>query len=112
MKWVALAIAALGFAYWLTYSPVTSIKSVYLSPDDQAMIKATVLKNFINPDTASFRNLRAEQVTLFDGKSYRRICGDVDAKNSDGDMVGFSPFGGKYSQGLFRQEEKFEPCKY
>ena len=112
MKWIAIAVAILGYAFWLTYSPVTSVKSVYLSPDDQNMIKAMILQDFINPDTASFRNLRAEEVSLFDGKSYRRICGDVDAQNSYGVMVGFTAFGGKISQGQFHREEKFEPCKY
>jgi hypothetical protein len=49
--------------------------------------KEKVTEGLINPDSAKFRNVRIAQV-----EGSEAVCGEVNAENRMGGMVGFRPF--------------------
>jgi hypothetical protein len=112
MKWIAIAAAVFGFYYFVTYSPVRSVERVDLSAEELMIVKMVVVKDFIAPEASMFRNVRAELVTLTLGKTYRRVCGEVNAFNRYGAYDGFVEFGGKMDGYLFHPDYYFEPCRY
>jgi len=111
MKWFTVASVALLLSGCVATTPITASKSVGLSTHQLAQIKATVVRDFFDPDAATFRNIRAVDVTLADGQTFRRVCGEVNGKNRYGAYVGFEMFGGKITQGQFQQEDFFGPCE-
>jgi hypothetical protein len=81
---------------------VVSEKPVQLSRAQISQVEAAVKYSLIDPDSASFRNIRAADLTLADGTSYRRVCGEVNSKNRMGGYAGFSTFKGNMQGGQFQ----------
>ena len=92
-------------------SNITETKPVALTSAQLAQIKATVIHDFFDPDSAQFRNVRAADVTLTDGATERRVCGEVNGKNRLGGYVGYQLFGGKIVNGKFVKIDYFGPCE-
>lgn len=111
MKWFTIASAALLLSGCVATVPIASSKPVRLSNQQVAQIKATMVRDFFDPDAANFRNIRAVDLTLTDGQTFRRVCGEVNGKNRYGAYVGFEMFGGRIMNGQFQQEDFFGPCE-
>lgn len=111
MKWLTIASVALLMSGCVATTPIAASKSVVLSKQQVAQIKASVVQDFFDPDAANFRNIRAVDVTLADGQTFRRVCGEVNGKNRYGAYVGFEMFGGTITQGQFQREDFFGPCE-
>jgi hypothetical protein len=94
-----------------TFSQITDSKPIPLSSSQIAQIEQTVTRDFLDPDSARFRNVRAAQVSLADGGQDVRVCGEVNGKNSMGGYVGYEMFGGTLVNGRFQQIDFFAPCE-
>lgn len=81
---------------------VVSEQPVQLSRAQISQVEAAVKYSLIDPDSASFRNIRASDLSLADGTSYRRVCGEVNSKNRMGGYAGFSTFKGNMQGGRFQ----------
>lgn len=92
-------------------SNITETRPVALSTAQVAQIKATVIRDFFDPGSAQFRNVRAADITTTEGISERRVCGEVNGKNQMGGYVGFKMFGGKIVNGQFKAVDFFGPCE-
>lgn len=86
------------------------LKPVALSQAQQADVKTTMAYNLFDPSSAQFRNLRAADVTLSDGRTVRRVCGEINGKNQLGGYAGFQPFGGFITNGKFETNYYAGPC--
>ncbi|MCA1337367.1 hypothetical protein [Pseudooceanicola marinus] len=94
-----------------TFSKIEESKPVPLSAAQISQIEDTVTRDFFDPATAQFRDLRAVTVHLADGTTETRVCGEVNGKNRMGGYVGFQGFGGQLINGRFQQEPFFAPCE-
>ena len=83
-------------------SQIVSEKPAQLSKAQISQVEAAVKYSLIDPDSASFRNIRASDLTLADGTNYRRVCGQVNSKNRMGGYAGFSTFKGNMQSGQFK----------
>ena len=92
-------------------SNIAATKPIALSAAQMAQIKSTVTRDFFDPGSAQFRNVRAADITTTDGISERRVCGEVNGKNRMGGYVGFKMFGGKIVNGQFKAVDFFGPCE-
>jgi hypothetical protein len=92
-------------------SDVATSQPVRLTAAQVQEIQGTVTHNFYDPSSAQFRNLRAADITTTDGKTLRRVCGEVNGKNLDGGYVGFEMFGGTLQGSRFIQQDFFMPCE-
>ena len=103
MRVFLLVGAACAFLLAGCISPqVVSEKPVQLSRTQISQVEAAVKYSLIDPDSASFRNIRAADLTLADGTNYRRVCGEVNSKNRMGGYAGFSTFKGNMQGGKFQ----------
>lgn len=91
-------------------SVAADFKPAPLTTSQVAQIEATIIYNLIDPESARFRNIRAVDVTTNSGKTIRRVCGEVNAKNSIGGYTGFSMFGGQMVNGSFVKKDFFGWC--
>lgn len=95
MKKLSLSLlAAALISGCVAMTPITESRPVALSSSQMAQIKSAMSYNLKDPSSAQFRNVRAADVTLQDGKKERRVCGEINGKNSYGAYVGFEWFGG------------------
>lgn len=97
---LALALAAV-LTVAACVEPVT-LTPVMLSAKDETMIKDVMAYNLFDPSSAQFRNIRAADVVLTNGRTVRRVCGEINGKNQFGGYVGFTPFSG------FMYDKRFE----
>lgn len=107
--WMIAPLAALAGCVQMT--EIESTTPVRLSSAQVAEIKSEVTQDFFDPFTAQFRNIRAADVSLVDGKRERRVCGEVNGKNRLGGYVGFTHFGGVIVNGDFQQKDFFSACE-
>lgn len=107
MKLITLTVAALSLTACM--STIQSSEPVRLSAAQVNQIKATVVRDFFDPDAAKFRNIRAVDIVATEG-STRRVCGEVNGKNRFGAYVGFEMFGGDLDSGVFVRRDFFGPC--
>ncbi|TCP43948.1 hypothetical protein [Rhodovulum marinum] len=105
------AFALAGLAGCVQFAEIEQSSPVKPSPTLVSEIKAEVTRDFLDPNSAQFRNLRVVDVTLANGQHERRVCGEVNGKNAMGGYVGFSMFGGVVVDGDFRQRDFFSPCE-
>lgn len=103
--------AVLALAACVQMTPISDAKPISLSPSQVAQIKSAVTYDFFDPSSAQFRNLRAVDVTLKDGKTARRVCGEVNGRNQLGGYSGFQMFGGEMVNGAFQKQDFFSPCE-
>lgn len=73
---------------------VTERVPVRLSPKEISSIQTGVKDILVDPESASFKNIRAEDRTLANGAVERKFCGQVNAKNRMGGYSGFAHFTG------------------
>lgn len=111
MKWIATTAAALTLAGCVQMTPIAETKLIPLTPAQIAEIQSTVTYDFYDPGSAQFRNIRAVDVTLQNGKQERRVCGEVNGKNRMGGYTGFTMFGGTMQNGHFVKQDFFSPCE-
>ena len=106
-------IALLPFALsaCVGLATVEEAKPARLSADQVATVQATVTRDFFDPSTAQFRNVRAADVTLAGGEKVRRVCGEVNGKNRMGGYVGYAGFGGVMNGSTFTMQNFYGPCK-
>ncbi|WP_417463247.1 hypothetical protein [Kordiimonas sp.] len=95
----------------LQMTPIEQSKSVKIPPALMQEIKTEVTRDFFDPASAQFRNIRLVDVTLKDGTQERRVCGEVNGKNRLGGYVGFSMFGGVVVGGDFQKRDFFSACE-
>lgn len=65
---------------------------VQLSTSQSASIQSQVKDRLIDPGSATFRNIRAQDRSFSDGTKSRVICGEVNSRNRMGGYAGFSTF--------------------
>lgn len=74
-------------------APALTEKSTFAPSEEQlASAKSAVVYDLKDPSSAQFRNMRGIQAKAETGKSATYICGEVNARNSFGGYVGFTPF--------------------
>ena len=103
--------ALLAMASCVQVAKIEDARPVALSANQVAQIKSVVTRDFNDPASAQFRNIRAADVTLESGKRERRVCGEVNGKNLYGAYVGFSLFGGTLENGVFQRRTLSAPCE-
>ena len=115
-----MSLAALRYTFVATsfalagcmqMTPIVTSTPVPLSNSMLAEIRSEVTRDFFDPDAAQFRNVRAVDVTLENGSSERRVCGEVNGKNRLGGYVGYSMFGGVIVSGDFERQDFFSACE-
>ncbi|WP_395543272.1 hypothetical protein [Neotabrizicola sp. sgz301269] len=112
MKKVIAAIClAATLAGCVAMSPIVESRPVSLTSGQISQIKGSMAYDLKDPGSAQFRNIRAADVTLSDGTKERRVCGELNGKNSFGAYVGFEWFGGKMVGGKFVRDPFFGPCE-
>jgi len=94
-----------------TFSKIEASRPIPLTNTQMAQIKATVTRDFFDPESAQFRGVQAVEVSLADGTQERRVCGEVNGKNRMGGYVGYSMFGGSLENGKFVKRDFFAPCR-
>jgi len=105
-----VAVLAFALSGCVAMTPIVSSQPVVLSSSQIAQIGSEATKDFFDPASAQFRNVRAVDLTLQDGTQDRRVCGEVNGKNQMGGYVGFKLFGGKIIAGRFVQVDFFGLC--
>ena len=65
-----------------------------MSPEQVARIEDTVTQDFVDPESARFRCVRAVEVSLANGPREVRVCGEVNGKDRRDGYVGYKMFGG------------------
>lgn len=106
-----LIVPAVALSACVQMAAIESAKPVPISAPLMAEIKAEVTRDFFDPQSAQFRNVRAVDVSLADGTRERRVCGEVNGKNRLGGYVGFNMFGGVVVAGDFQQRDFFSACE-
>ena len=86
-------------------------KQVELSSKQIKQVKATVVKDFYDPESSKFRKIRAADVKKSNGKTVRRVCGEVNGKNLYGAYTGYELFGGVVTNEFFKRKDFFMPCE-
>jgi len=104
-------VVALAGCESSTFSKINGSNPISLSGAQTAQIKATVTRDFFDAESARFRNIRAVEVSLADGSTEARVCGEVNGKNRMGGYTGYSMFGGTLSSGVFQKKDYFAPCE-
>jgi hypothetical protein len=94
-----------------TLVEIQQSKPVSLNQSMRTQVERTVTNRFFDPESARFRDIRAAKVSLADGTSATRVCGQVNAKNRMGGYVGYKYFGGELIDGKFVQQDFFGPCE-
>lgn len=94
-----------------TFTKIEESKRIPLSSVQVNQIKTTVTDDFLDPDSALFRDIRAVEVSLATGEREVRVCGEVNGKNALGGYTGYSMFGGSLVNGRFQQVDFFAPCE-
>ena len=102
---VLLIFASAAFAKAAEFEPVQ------LTSKQIAQIKETITYDFLDPESARFRDIRAVDVKRSNGKTIRRVCGEVNGKNQYGGYTGYSMFGGKMINGRFNRVDFFGACE-
>lgn len=111
LKIAVFCLVLVSLSACVALVPITDSKPLYLSANQLQQVKAKVTQDFFDPESATFRNLRAVSVVLEDGTSERRVCGEVNGKNRYGAYVGYSAFGGTVVDGIFQQKDFFSACE-
>lgn len=94
-----------------TFSEIIESKPLQLTAEVDRQIKSSITNDFLDPDSAQFRNIRAVEVSLANGSKERRVCGEVNGKNSAGGYTGYDLFGGTLIDGRFVPQPFFAPCE-
>lgn len=92
-------------------TPIAEAQRVPIDAGLMADIQADVTRDFFDPASAQFRNVRAVDVVLENGSNERRVCGEVNGKNRLGGYTGFEMFGGTVTNGDFQQKDFFSACE-
>lgn len=101
MKRAILALAAFSVLSACETSPYGKLideRPVTLSAKQQSEVKEAVKYDLIDPDSASFRNLKGKHMTFDSGTTFVRVCGEVNGKNRMGGYTGFTPFHGEFDK--------------
>ena len=109
MKYLCLAVSALALSACV--SDVADSKRVNLTASEVQQIKAAESRDLKDPFTARFQNIRAADVTLADGSVVRRVCGEVNARNSYGAYTGYTWFGGVMTGGVYAPRDFSGACE-
>lgn len=85
------------FGIFLLSACAQVVERQVLNPTEQQVdgIKQGVSRNFKDPDSALWRNIRVTRDTMSDGRQITLVCGQVNAKNSFGAYVGYTYFTGE-----------------
>lgn len=110
-KIIAMSALAAALAGCVAMTPIVESRPVNLTNAQVAQIQGALAYGLKDPSSAQFRNIRAVDVTLENGTKERRVCGELNGKNSFGAYVGFEMFGGKMVNGRFVQDAFFAPCE-
>lgn len=92
-------------------TPIADASRVPVSAALMADIRADVTRDFFDPSSAQFRNIRSVDVVLANGARERRVCGEVNGTNQLGGYTGFKMFGGTVVGNDFRQRDFFSACE-
>lgn len=96
------AIGPLTFVAMVLAGCVPSVevqtKPVQLSSAQVDRAKRQLVRNFKDPDSAKYRNIRTYRTGMGD----EIVCGEVNGKNSFGAYVGYKPFYIRVDDGLVR----------
>lgn len=95
----------------MQFAEIETAEPIRISTSLKSEIKKEVTRDFLDPESARFRDIRAVDVTLANGKHEKRVCGEVNGKNAMGGYVGYSMFGGVIINGDFQQRDFFSPCE-
>ncbi|WP_139246363.1 hypothetical protein [Thalassovita taeanensis] len=106
-----MSICVLAGCNTSTFAKIEESKRIPLSSDQMTQIESTVTRDFLDPESARFRNTRAVEVSLASGDREVRVCGEVNGKNALGGYTGYSMFGGSLVNGRFQQADFFAPCE-
>ena len=88
-----IIIAMTALSLLVACGPALTEKSTFAPSDAQlTAAKTAAAYDLKDPGSAQFRNIRGIQATAETGKSATYICGEVNARNSFGGYVGFTPF--------------------
>ncbi len=87
MMFVVLALAGCANAGAQMQLRAAPVEPVSLTPQQLQTVDSTIRGIMKDPDSAKFKNIVSSRR---DGTVY--VCGSVNAKNSFGGYVGFSPF--------------------
>jgi len=109
MKRITLSVIALCLV--ATALNATGYKPVKLSKAQVEQVKRTVGRDYLDPDSIKFRDIRAADVIKSSGKVVRRVCGEVNGKNAYGGYVGYTFFGGVIKNGTFKERDFAMPCE-
>ena len=96
------ALISASFLANCVSSSVVSEQPSTLTRSQINQVQETVKYGLIDPDSASFRNVRAIDMKLADGTTYKSVCGEVNSKNRMGGYVGFTPFKGHMESSQFK----------
>lgn len=103
--WKFLAILAVSFSLSACESPYGKLieeRPAPLSPAEEATAKKAVAERLIDPDSASFRNIRGKNLSFDSGTVLKQVCGEINSKNRMGGFSGYSFFHGTFdAQGAF-----------
>jgi len=108
---LSLAVSILSGCNSTALIKISDSEPVALSTAQKRSIETTVTRDFFDPTSAQFRNVRASDVVLADGQRETRVCGEVNGKNRMGGYVGFQYFGGILNSGQFVRQDFFSPCE-
>ena len=109
LRMILPVIAALALSGCVT--DIADSKPASLSQSQIGQIQTTVVRDFFDPASAQFRDIRAVDVTLNNGQQIRRVCGEVNGKNRLGGYVGYTWFGGQIVNGSFVKRDFAGACE-
>jgi len=104
-------LIALALSACVAPTQITQRVAVRPNTAQVEQIKATITRDFFDPSSAQFRDIRVVDLVLSDGTKARRVCGEVNGKNRLGGYVGFKMFGGEIVGGRFVQQDFFGACE-
>lgn len=100
MAFVGLGIITAGCVTQADYPPPPAAH-VYayhqMSPDEEGIVRESLSNLMKDPGSVQFRNVGAVR----DETGAITVCGEINAKNSFGGYVGFTPFYGRLAGGEF-----------
>jgi hypothetical protein len=107
----AIILPALALSACVQLADITDSKPQPLTAQQRAQIEQTVTRDFFDPASAQFRDVRMVTVTLANGSQETRVCGEVNGKNRMGGYTGFSMFGGVMTSTGFERRDFFSACE-
>lgn len=85
--------------------------AVYASPPTTLPdeVKDLIVRDFIDPDSAKFRDIRIGIGANAEEGGFQVICGEVNSKNSFGGYVGFRGFSIERENGVYKNIDILPP---